>query len=274
MRTRTRSTRSSSKSATSPLDRKAQRRKATGEKKRETRATSKSTTPSPADARIVSSNLYNLLGARRGIESLLDSCDPEDTRASALRDLLSSYDVDGSSERRAHDRAMTFDLMYAKAGYTAKDIYDIFRSRKDAVALVVATASKPQVVAELIEDVLKKLVPCLNCGGSKKQEVRDDEDTVIGYVECHRCDPEGMMLIEGDAKARELYFDQFGFKTSGPMVAIDNRSVKFEVGGMGTAPAMTSTIQALERVKDVGPRMLPAGSESPIDTPVRDAEVV
>lgn len=210
----------------------------------------------PARARVAGDNLFGLLGGREGVLDLLSARPSTDTKASALANMLMDESCYGSTPDGRP--LMTFAKMYAAAGYSAKDVFELFNDRQHATALVVAAAAKPRLVSELVDAASQKLVACLDCGGTKRVAQTDEDGEFIRWAVCHVCDPNGMIVLDGNARARELYFDHFGFKSANPMVSItntrDNRQINFTVGGDGTAPSPVSMIRALEQVPDVGER--------------------
>lgn len=204
-------------------------------------------------SRQVGQNLYELLGGRDEIVALLP-LDPKDTKAAALRDTLMSGEfvgTDGVLKRR-------FDTMYLSAGYSAKDLFDLFDNRQHATALVVASAAKPRLVGELVDAASVKLIPCELCGATMRVAVTDDDGEFVRWDACpvEHADDRGRVVVDGSKAARELYFEQFGFKTSTPLVSIDsrqdNRRVTFVSGMPGTSPSPLALIRALELVPDVG----------------------
>jgi len=207
----------------------------------------------PAKSREAGKNLYELLGGRDEIVALLPT-DPKDTKASTLRDTLMSSEFvaeDGSLKRR-------FDSMYLSAGYSARDLFELFDNRQHATALVVASAAKPRLVGELVEAASVKLVPCELCGATMRVAVTDDDGEFIRWDACpvEHADERGRVTVDGSKAARELYFEQFGFKTNAPLVSVDarqdNRRVTFTVGMPGTSPSPLALIKSLELVPDVG----------------------
>lgn len=201
----------------------------------------------------VGQNLYDLLGGRDEIVNLLPA-DPKDLKASALRDALMSerfIDSDGTLKSR-------FDTLYLSAGYSARDLFDLFDNRQHATALVVASAAKPRLVGELVEAASVKLVPCEMCGGEMRVARTDEDGEFIRWDVCpvEHADEAGRVVVDGNKAARELYFEQFGFKTNVPLVSVDarqdNRRVTFVSGMPGTSPSPLALIRALEQVPDVG----------------------
>lgn len=204
-------------------------------------------------SRQVGQNLYDLLGGRDEIVNLLP-VDPKDLKASALRDALMDtrhVDADGGLKRR-------FDSLYLSAGYSAKDLFELFDSRQHAHALVVASAAKPRLVGELVEAASVKLVPCDVCGGELRVARTDADGEFEGWSVCpvEHADERGRVSVDGNKAARELYFEQFGFKQAAPFVSVDarqdNRRVTFVSGMPGTSPSPLALIKALELVPDVG----------------------
>jgi hypothetical protein len=204
-------------------------------------------------SRQVGQNLYDLLGGRDEIVNLLP-VDPKDLKASALRDALMDtrhVDTDGGLKRR-------FDTLYLSAGYSAKDLFELFDNRQQAHALVVASAAKPRLVGELVDAASVKFVPCDVCGGEIRVARTDEDGEFVRWDVCpvEHADERGRVTVDGNRAARELYFEQFGFKQSAPLVSIDsrqdNRRVSFVMGMPGTSPSPLALIKALELVPDVG----------------------
>jgi hypothetical protein len=228
---------------------------------------------------MVSTNLWELLGGRDGVISLLP-VDPKDLKASTLRDALfdeNHVSSDGTLKGR-------FDSLYLQAGYSARDLFELFDSRQHATALVVASAAKPRLVGELVDAASQRVVPCYECGGTMQVARTDPDGAFLEWAECTipHCDDRGNVVIDGNKAARELYFDQFGFKQSAPFVNIDarsdNRKVEFHVGMQGTAPSPLALIRALESVPDVdAPKRLTEASvveQQKVMSDIVEAEVI
>jgi hypothetical protein len=213
---------------------------------------------SPARTREASEAMYEAMGGRDGVLALLDGVSDEDSKANALRNMLMSSDA--LPDPRTNKPRLSFAKMRQRAGYSAKDVFELFNDRQHATALVVAAAAKPRLVAELVDAASQRLVPCFVCSGSKRIPETDNDGEVTGWKTCTVCDEQGCVKEDGNQKARELYFGQFGFRADVPMVSItnanDNRSVTFTVGGPGTAPNPLSLIKALDQVKDVDRKMV------------------
>lgn len=204
-------------------------------------------------SRQVGQNLFELLGGRDEIVNLLPA-DPKDLKATALRDALMDgrhVDADGTLKKR-------FDTLYLSAGYSARDLFELFDSRQHAHALVVASAAKPRLVGELVEAASVKLVPCELCGGELRVARTGEDGEFVRWDACpvEHADERGRVAVDGNKAARELYFDQFGFQAKVPLVSVDarqdNRRVSFNVGMPGTSPSPLALIKALELVPDVG----------------------
>jgi hypothetical protein len=229
----------------------------------------------PTKTREAAEAMFVAMGGRSGVLAVLEGVPDDDTKAAALRNMLMDPSV---------YQTTSFAKMRQRAGYSAKDVFELFNDRQHATALVVAAAAKPRLVGELVDAASVKRVACDVCGASKRIPEYDDDGDVVGWRQCEVCDENGLVLVDGNAKARELYFGQFGFRADTPLVSIDNRqdnrSVTYVAGGPGSAPNPLTLIKALDQVKDVGGRTLSSGDgvgvgvSSDASLPVIDVEAV
>jgi hypothetical protein len=217
------------------------------------------------------SNLYELLGEREGLLELLDGT--QDDRLLKLQGMLMD---DATGGKRVDGLPkMTLGKMLAIAGVSEKDVYDVFKNRMRAETEVTIAAAEPRLAGELIERASKRYVLCRRCAGTKKYLIHEGEDDEK-EVDCKACDKYGKMLLEGDQKSVELYFDLSKLKQpTGITVTNDNRhqSVVFQAGMVGTAPSPVAMIRSLEAADESGPVQIPAKAASS-EGAVIDAVVV
>jgi hypothetical protein len=119
----------------------------------------------------------------------------------------------------------TFATICRKWHVTLHELQSIYTDGMRHMALLNAATSTPDIMADVAEDALSKLVVCPRCDGIKSisEPVRNDEGKIISESvrECPQCKGVGEVRQKGDDHSRDLVFESMKLTgQKGPLVAI------------------------------------------------------